>query len=152
MKECKHCSALFEPKRRNHLYCKRSCSSLASYERNKYRYVPGHYVKGDEDKEEGLKKPLREVEVLPSNEFVILEEKIDKLLKGGVSGDGIANAALGNAASDGAVTVLKNIFAPHLLNANKGDVEKLEVLLNEIKALLVVNQSQKSGLWDLNNY
>lgn len=152
MKECKHCSALFEPNRRNHLYCKRSCSSLASYERNKYRYVPGHYVKGDEDKEEGLKKSSQEVEVLPSNEFVVLEEKIDKLLKGGVSGDGITNAALGNAASDGAVTVFKTVFAPHLLNANKGDVEKLMVSLNEIKRLLVANQLKESGLWDLNNY
>ena len=141
MKECKHCLELFAPRRRNHLYCCNSCKTLASYERNGYKYISGHYQKSIE---KDVGKVHSAIPMLPQNDMANLEKKLDKLnklLKKGGSENSITNAALGNMAGDAALGLAKNIFAPHLLNANKGDIEKLIKEINELKQMLLNNSN-----------
>ena len=56
---CKHCHGFFEARRSNHLYCSASCKTKASYKRNDYKYISGHYQKTNALVEsEGLSMPV----------------------------------------------------------------------------------------------
>ena len=131
MKECKHCRNEFMPRRTNHIYCTSSCKTKASYKRNNYRYISGHYQKLEAiPKLEGLSIPVK-TDIFES--IKILENKIDDLKKlPSINGGSVANAAMGSIAADATVFGLKKIFAPNSLPITKED---LNMLLQEIKLL-----------------
>jgi hypothetical protein len=132
-KYCTHCGEEFTPRRSNHIYCKTSCKTLASYKRNKYKYVSGHYKKMDL---EVLAPPkLLTTEPNITELFQKLESKIESLNTPN-NKSSIANNALGSVAADTGVYLAKKILAPNLLNANKGDIENLRKELQKLKELL----------------
>lgn len=114
IKNCKHCYQLFEPRRSNHVYCTASCKTKASYKRNNYKYVSGHYQKQIE-----VDKSSSQIETLSVTSKKVLKDKDDINLKS------ISNAALGAAASDTILYGLKKILAPNALPATKGDLKLL---------------------------
>ncbi len=132
-KFCNHCGEEFAPRRSNHIYCKTSCKTLASYKRNKYKYVSGHYKKQDIE-------VVNTTNTLPTDTnitelFQKLESKIDSLNKPNHKSS-ITNNALGSVAADTSVYLAKKLLAPNLLNANKGDIENLRKELQELKEIL----------------
>jgi len=44
-RQCIHCKSKFYPSRKDHIYCKSSCRTMACYKRKKYEYQSGRYVK-----------------------------------------------------------------------------------------------------------
>ena len=134
-KNCKNCYQLFEPRRSNHVYCTSSCKTKASYKRNNYIYVSGHY------------KKERPVVVNPENKMVntnkvlesikAIEARIENLNPSSeISSVSISNSAIGSATADAAVFAVKKLFAPNLLPATKGDIENLQKELQEFKMQL----------------
>ena len=128
---CKHCQQQFESRRSNHLYCTPSCRTKASYQRNNYRYISGHYEKTTEINSEQLALPVNNELLLAVKE---LEKKIEMYSqKKTINTNGITEAAIGNAASDATIYAVKKLLAPKTLPATKGDIDRLLYELNELK-------------------
>tara|TARA_R110000850_G_scaffold109803_3_gene222923 strand:- start:144 stop:578 length:435 start_codon:yes stop_codon:yes gene_type:complete len=135
IKNCKHCYESFESRRSNHVYCTLSCKTKASYKRNGYKYVTGHYKK----EEIALAVPENELPVSKEllDAFKALETKIETISsKPEINGSSISNAAFGSAAADATVYIGKKLFAPQLLPATKGDVDALKQEIQNLKFLL----------------
>ncbi|MGY0391686.1 hypothetical protein ACW5R3_03860 [Bizionia sp. KMM 8389] len=140
IKNCKHCYELFESRRSNHVYCTTSCKTKASYKRNEYKYISGHY------KKEEIALAIPENELPVSNElldaFKALETKIENMsAKPEINSGSISNAAIGSAAADATVYVGKKLFAPQLLPATKGDVDTLKQEIQNLKFLINMKRS-----------
>lgn len=132
-RNCKHCHHTFQPKRKNNIYCCSSCKTMASYKRNNYKYIAGHYQKDKnlpDKKLNSLMVPLKEME----NKLSAIGAKKETINLASVS-----NAALGAATADTVAYGLKKAFAPNSLPATKGDVSTLRYELNELKKLLHKN-------------
>lgn len=132
-KNCKYCHETFIARRRNHLYCCSSCKTMASYKRNNYKYVSGHYKKAKNKSDIiGLDIPN------PSNEQITrLEDKIELLEKNSSSIlKDIKTSTAGTLIADASVYGLKKVLAPNTLPATKGDVEILKKQINELKFLI----------------
>ncbi|MFP4846253.1 hypothetical protein [Winogradskyella sp. PE311] len=140
-KNCKHCYQLFEPRRSNHVYCTNSCKTKASYERNNYRYISGHYEKSELEATDKL--------ALPANQDVLLavqalEDKIERFSQDkSISTNSIKEAALGSMAADAGAYAAKRIFAPKMLPATKGDIESLREELQQLKKALNIYKVNK---------
>lgn len=134
-KICKHCGELFEARRSNHVYCNASCKTKASYKRNNYKYISGHYQKMEEvPKSEGLSVPEK-TDIIES--IKILEDKIENIQKTpNINTASVMNATMGSVAADATVYGLKKIFAPNSLPATKEDVEALKSELKELKKMI----------------
>lgn len=134
-RNCKHCHELFEARRTNHIYCNTSCKTKASYKRNSYKYISGHYQKTEIiPKSETLSVPVK-TDIIES--IKILENKIESIQKAPtVNGASVTNAAMGSATADAAVFAVKKMFAPNTLPATKGDVLSLKHELNELKRMI----------------
>lgn len=141
LRDCKHCGQQFESRRSNHLYCEQSCRTKASYKRNKYRYVSGHYEKPETAATDKL--------ALPANQDVLsavqaLEDKIEGLKHSkNISSTSVKEAALGTMVADTGVYAAKRIFAPKSLPATKGDVESLREELQQLKNTLNISKANK---------
>jgi hypothetical protein len=140
--KCKHCHGFFEARRSNHVYCSASCKTKASYKRNNYKYISGHYQKTNALVEsEGLSKSVNTTVV---ETMKILENKIDRIQEAqSVNGVSITNAAMGAASSDAAVFAIKKMFAPNTLPATKGDIIALKNELSELKRMIQSKQTNK---------
>jgi hypothetical protein len=135
---CKHCQQQFVQRRSNHLYCSSSCRTKASYIRNGYKYISGHYEKSEDSNPENLP-------VLTNNEDLLLavkslERRIEELRQQkNISANSVKEAALGTMAADAGVYAAKRLFAPSSLPATKADIEKLRhelsILLNQLRKL-----------------
>ncbi|MEH6538265.1 MAG: hypothetical protein V7719_17845 [Psychroserpens sp.] len=136
-KNCKHCYQIFESRRSNHEYCTPSCKTKASYKRNEYKYVSGHYRKDDSQMIED-----KNIEVLPQTNQIlesikVLESKITASQPTPeINGTSITNSALGTTAANSALYAAKKIFAPNTLAATKGDLLTLRNELNGLKAMI----------------
>lgn len=140
-KNCKHCYQLFESRRSNHVYCTTSCKTKASYERNQYKYVSGHYKKPDESVTAKLSVPINQ-ELLTA--FQALEDKIEQILHSkGVKSTSLKEVAIGTIAADAGVFAVKKIFAPNMLPATKGDIDKLKEELKQLKKTLILYRENK---------
>ena len=130
IKNCKHCYEQFEARRSNHVYCTNSCKTKASYKRNDYKYVSGHYQK----EETGLKVPDENT----LNNSVVLEEKLAAIEKriSGINLDSIKNTMIGTAAADSIAYGLKKTFMPNTLPATKNDILLLNEEMKQIKRLM----------------
>ncbi|WP_405296802.1 hypothetical protein [Algibacter sp. Ld11] len=130
IKNCKHCHEQFEARRSNHVYCTNSCKTKASYKRNDYKYISGHYQK----KETGLKIPDENT----LNNSVVLEEKLAAIEKriSGINLDSIKNTMIGTAAADSIAYGLKKTFMPNTLPATKNDILLLNEEMKQIKRLM----------------
>jgi hypothetical protein len=124
-KYCKHCNELFEARRSNHVYCTTSCKTKASYKRNNYKYISGHYKKLEViPKSEEAAGLSEKTDIIQS--IKMLEDKIDSIQKTpNINGVSVTNAAMGSVAADATVFGVKKIFAPDTLPATKGDIAKL---------------------------
>lgn len=146
-KNCKHCDDLFKARRRNHVYCSTSCKTLASYKRNEYKYVPGHYMKNP-DKE--IDNNKLSVPAAMNDQIKTLEDSIIKLTenqnKTGLDVSSIKNTAAGTLVADASVYGIKKIFAPKTLPATKGDVEILENKIKELRDLISKLSTQSNYL------
>lgn len=143
VKICKHCNELFEARRSNHIYCNTSCKTKASYKRNDYKYVSGHYQKIEVVK--GLEGGIVPAKTDVIESIKMLENKIDSLQKTpNINGIAVGNAAMGSAAADAAVYAAKSLFAPNSLPATKGDIITLRNELNELKRMIQSNNLGKS--------
>ncbi|MGS2725259.1 hypothetical protein ACU8DI_01530 [Psychroserpens sp. BH13MA-6] len=132
---CKHCRQQFESRRSNHLYCAPSCRTKASYKRNNYKYVSGHYQKSEIETDSQLPAPL------PNDELIIavqeLEDKIERINQNkNINTTSVKEAALGTMAADAGSYVAKKLFAPKMLPATKGDIESLKEQIQQLKAAL----------------
>lgn len=134
-KKCKHCSHEFRARRKNHVYCCTSCKTLASYKRNNYKYVAGHYQKQQSTQPE---VELATASNKIKSAITSLEERFEKMST--INVPSIASVALGSAAKDGVVYGAKKMFAPHTLPATKGDVETIKQEINNLKQLLNNNK------------
>ena len=132
-RNCKYCKEIFKARRRNHIYCCNSCKTLASYKRNEYKYIAGHYQKQTEE------QPKTNIAIPTKTETAInlLEDRVKKMDK--INSASITNSAIGALAVSTALHSAKKIFAPNSLPATKGDVETLKKEINELKYLLKVN-------------
>lgn len=130
-KNCKYCNELFTSRRRNHIYCSSSCKTMASYKRNNYKYVAGHYQRDKIVKKENLSAPANQKTEKPIPTHDVYAQKTN-----GVNVSSVTNSALGSLAASTAINGAKRIFAPNSLPATKGDVEKLKREINELKTLL----------------
>jgi hypothetical protein len=147
-KKCKHCHGFFEARRSNHVYCSASCKTKASYKRNHYKYISGHYQKTNALVEsEGLSKPVNTTVV---ETMKILENKIDRIQEAqSINGVSVTNAAMGAATSDAAVFAIKKMFAPNTLPATKGDILILKNELNELKKMIQSVNSTKTQFFNV---
>lgn len=140
LKHCKHCNNRFEARRRNQLYCCQSCKTLASYKRNGYKYVSGHYEKSpdsNKEKETGLAIPQNQMEEK-------LNEVIEKLNKINVAA--VTNSAFGHLAAEAAQYSAKKLLAPDTLPATKKDIAELNWAVFELKQMLQqMNDNQQSS-------
>lgn len=140
-KNCKFCYDIFESRRSNHVYCSASCKTKASYQRNDYKYVSGHYKKTEalvEQKDELLPTTNEVLESIKE-----LDLKISSLKPiPPINVNSIANAAIGTATTDASVFMAKKLFAPNTLPATKGDIQKLKNDLFELKQLIEGRNSQ----------
>jgi hypothetical protein len=104
---------------------------MASYKRNDYKYVAGHYQKQLlQTNEVGLSVTSKHIETSINS----LEERVQKM--GKINVPTITNAALGSLAASTALNGAKRLFAPNSLPATKGDVEILKKEINDLKMLL----------------
>ncbi|MBR9845291.1 MAG: hypothetical protein GYB35_03875 [Algicola sp.] len=132
-KNCKHCYQLFEARRSNHLYCTTSCKTKASYKRNGYQYVSGHYKKaGDKSKVNGL-NIANQIEGQ-----IVKSEKKQK--ESSLNIKDIKNSAAGTLIADASIYSLKKVFAPNTLPATKGDIESLKKEILSLKTLLTMKK------------
>ncbi|WP_418604603.1 hypothetical protein [Hwangdonia sp.] len=139
-KYCKHCSHEFEARRKNHLYCCSSCKTLASYKRNNYKYVAGHYQKQpDNDPEINITPVTKTLETSVTS----LEQRVQKMDK--INTPSIANAALGSVAASTVINGAKRLLAPNTLPATKGDITRLKNDIEEIKRL--INNNSGFGIY-----
>jgi hypothetical protein len=127
---CKHCNELFNPRRKNHIYCCSSCKTLASYKRNQYKYVSGHYQKSALTNLE-----LQDSSLIEQNKTE-LNTPIKKRNNDNVNFNSVANSALGNIAADSLSYGFKKIFAPNTIPATKEDILALQKDINQLKLLL----------------
>ncbi len=138
-KNCKHCNELFQPRRKNHVYCCTSCKTMASYKRNQYKYVSGHYKK-DID----LQNPADQLNVpdVQPDDLMPFEENQDKPAnnKDKVNLTSIANAGLGALGADATVYGLKKLFMPDSLPLTVADGKILLNKIAELKKLLNSNK------------
>lgn len=134
-KICKHCAEYFEARRSNHIYCNTSCKTKASYKRNDYKYVSGHYKKEESiTKREDSNLPVN-IEVIES--IKLLESKIENIEKAPkINRASVSNTAIGSVTADATVFALKKLFAPDTLPATKGDIAILKNELNELKNMI----------------
>lgn len=137
-KTCKHCYKLFEARRSNHIYCTTSCKTKASYKRNDYQYVSGHYKKNEIN---GLNIPN------PINEQITkLEEKIDLFEKkhhaSGFKTTDIKNSVAGTLIADASIYGLKKVLAPNTLPATKEDINNLKKEILLLKKILLQNNNK----------
>lgn len=134
-KLCKHCNNYFEARRKNHVYCSTSCKTMASYKRNNYKYMSGHYIK--QENEEANISQIQPIDSVVQS-IQVLEEKINDLAtrKETVNATSIANTAAGVAIVDATVYGVKKAFAPNLLPATKGDIEMLKMEMAELKRMI----------------
>ena len=134
-KLCTHCSNYFEARRKNHVYCSTSCKTMASYKRNNYKYMSGHYIK--QENEEANISQIQPIDSVVQS-LQVLEEKINDLAtrKETVNATSIANTAAGVAIVDATVYGVKKAFAPNLLSATKGDIEMLKMEMVELKRMI----------------
>jgi hypothetical protein len=142
IRNCKHCYETFESRRSNHVYCTQSCKTKASYERNSYKYVSGHYKKVPDELQEQDKLMAPN---LINNQIQELESKVNSLVDyqnetKGINATDIGSSALGTLAADGTVHVIKKLFIPQSLPATKGDIEELKTEINNLKFLLKMKQ------------
>ena len=114
IKNCKHCYQLFEPRRSNHVYCTASCKTKASYKRNAYKYVPGHYQKQTEVENNS-----------EQNKAIAVTTKKDLKDRNDINLSSISNAAIGAVTADTISYGLKKFLAPNALPATKGDLKLL---------------------------
>ncbi|MDO7138152.1 hypothetical protein [Algibacter lectus] len=130
IKNCKHCYEQFEARRSNHVYCTNSCKTKASYKRNDYKYVSGHYQK----EEAGLKVPDKNT----LNNSVVLEEKLAAIEKkiSGVNLDSVKSTMIGTVAADSISYGVKKAFMPNTLPATKNDILLLNEEIKQIKRLM----------------
>ncbi|WP_152611528.1 hypothetical protein [Psychroserpens damuponensis] len=141
-KYCKHCHQMFESRRSNHVYCTTSCKTKASYKRNDYKYVSGHYKK---DETIALNQ---ENSLVNSNEIMASIKAIDERLSNlkpstEINTVAISNSAIGSMTSDAVVFSAKKIFAPNTLPATKGDIESLKEELKQLKTAIIFNKTKK---------
>jgi hypothetical protein len=146
VKICKHCNELFEARRSNHIYCDTSCKTKASYKRNDYKYVSGHYQKTE------VVSALEELSIPVKTDVIesikVLETKIESLQQASnINGSSITNAAIGVAAADAAVYAAKSLFAPNSLPATKGDIITLRNELNELKKIMQSNNLRRPAVF-----
>ena len=135
---CKHCNEVFEARRSNHVYCNTSCKTKASYKRNEYKYISGHYQRTINLVESDEVNVSAQTDI--SESIKVLEAKIENLQNtSGVSGSSITNSLIGVAAADAAVFAAKKLFAPNSLPATKGDVVALRNEVNELKKIIQGN-------------
>ena len=120
-KNCKYCKEFFNPRRKNHIYCCPSCKTLASYKRNQYKYVSGHYQKSENSIVEQKEK---------ESAISLKDSK-----KNVVNLNSIANSALGNLAADSLSYGIKKVFAPNSIPATKEDILALQKDINQLKLL-----------------
>lgn len=133
--DCKYCQQQFEQRRTNHIYCTTSCKTKASYKRNNYKYISGHYQKEEVVlKVDGLNLPLKEDFMVSVKNLETKIESIQQTAK--INTASISNAAIGTATTDAAVYAAKKMFAPNTLPATKGDIVALKNELNELKMML----------------
>ena len=104
---------------------------MASYKRNNYKYVAGHYQRDKIVKKENLSAPANQ-----KTEKHIPTHDVHAQKTNGVNVSSVTNSALGSLAASTAINGAKRIFAPNSLPATKGDVEKLKREINELKTLL----------------
>lgn len=93
---------------------------MASYKRNNYKYVAGHYQKDLIDKPEGA--------------VTIMEDRVKKI--GVINVPFITNSAIGALAASTSINGAKRLFAPNTLPATKGDVDLLKKEITELKILI----------------
>lgn len=141
-RNCTHCSQLFESRRSNHVYCTASCKTKASYKRNAYKYVSGHYQKEQVIEVDQVSKMVNTNDVLES--IRVIEARLEHLKPSNeISGISISNSAIGSATANAAVYAAKKMFAPSSLPATKGDIEMLINKLNQLKSLMNSNSFNK---------
>jgi len=103
---------------------------MASYKRNQYKYVSGHYQKSE----------LTDLEVkdnsLVEQNKTALITPIKKGNNDGITFNSVANSALGNIAADSLSYGLKKVFAPNTVPATKEDILALQKDINQLKLLL----------------
>lgn len=140
IKNCKHCFKPFQSRRSNHVYCTTSCKTKASYKRNGYKYVSGHYEKAE--------LPISNIDSnLPATNNLLntikeLETKIEVIdANSKINSVSISNAALGSVAADATLFAAKKLFAPRALPATKGDVSDLKQEIKNLKSLLETKSS-----------
>lgn len=132
---CKHCQQQFVQRRSNHLYCGASCRTKASYMRNGYKYISGHYEKSELSNTENLPALTNKDDLILAVQS--LEKRIEELNnRKGVGTNTIGEAALGTIAADAGVYAAKKLFAPKTLPATKGDIAFLRKELNELKIII----------------
>jgi hypothetical protein len=109
-----------------------SCKTLASYKRNKYKYVSGHYQKSEnavvDQKENSIVEQNKS-----KSEIAGLGSKKDS-----INLNSVANSAMGNLAANTVSYGLKKVFAPDTLPATKGDIKALQKDINELKFLIKI--------------
>ncbi|MBU2974987.1 hypothetical protein [Zobellia sp. B3R18] len=127
---CKHCSQLFNPRRKNHVYCCTSCKTLASYKRNQYKYVAGHYQKNETSLTKNKSDLLNESDK-KTHALDIVSKK-----KNAIDLNSVANSALGNIAANSLSYGLKKALAPHTIPATKEDIQALQKDINQLKLWL----------------
>ena len=132
-KNCKHCRLSFTARRKNHVYCCSSCKTMASYKRNGYRYVSGHYKARGNDQQ---RVPSETV----NNQIASLDKKVEEFEKSfnerSMNVPDIKNAVAGNLIANTSVYGLKKLLAPDTLPATKGDLKAIKKEIAVLKFLL----------------
>ncbi len=132
---CKHCQQQFVQSRSNHLYCSPSCRTKASYKRNNYKYVSGHYEKREQLKALNLPSIAKNDEIVSAVQS--LERRIEQFGNHkGIGANSVKDAALGTMAADASVYAIKSLLAPKSLPATRGDLMELKQEINNLKILL----------------
>ncbi|WP_426431416.1 hypothetical protein ACPX19_03080 [Winogradskyella sp. HB-48] len=139
---CKHCQQQFVQRRSNHLYCSSSCRTKASYKRNDYKYISGHYEKSEHSDTKNLPTTTNNDDLILAVQS--LEKRIEELGNHNVlNANSVKEAALGTMAADAGVYAAKRLFAPKSLPATKGDIESLKEELRQIKHSLIFSRVNK---------
>lgn len=135
---CKHCQQQFVQRRSNHLYCSASCRTKASYIRNGYKYISGHYEKSEHSDTKNLPSTTNNDLILAVQS---LEKRIEELGNHNVlNTNSVKGAALGTMAADAGIYAAKKLFAPNSLHATKGDINALKNEILNLKAILKINR------------
>jgi len=132
---CKHCQQQFIQRRSNHLYCSASCRTKASYKRNGYKYISGHYEKIEHSDTQNL--PSTTI----NDDLILAIQSLDKRVEelgnhNALNTNSVKEAALGTVAADVGVYAAKRLFAPKSLPATKGDLLELKQEIKNLKTLL----------------